>query len=176
MRHLLVSVAASTVVLVGCAGTETASTQQPATPSSPATAALTSPSMPPTTAPPTTKATPGTIITTADSEFGEILFDDTGQAIYLFDKEETTTPECYDECTDEWPPVLTEGTPVAAGGAAADALGATIRSDGSTQVTYRGHPLYYYAHEAKNQVLCHNVSEFGGLWLVLAPTGDAAAS
>ena len=87
-----------------------APTQQPATPSSPATAALTSPSMPPTTAPPTTKATPGTIITTADSEFGEILFDDTGQAIYLFDKEETTTPECYDECTDEWPPVLAVGT------------------------------------------------------------------
>jgi predicted lipoprotein with Yx(FWY)xxD motif len=175
MRSLLVSVAASTVVLVGCAGTETASTQQSATPSSPATAALTSPSMPMTRTL-TTEATPGTIITTADSEFGEILFDDTGQAIYLFDREETTTPECYDECTDEWPPVLTEGTPVAAGGADADALGATIRSDGSTQVTYRGHPLYYYAHEGKNQVLCHNVSGFGGLWLVLAPTGDPAAS
>lgn len=176
MRSYLVSVASSAVVLVGCAGAETASTQQPATPPSPATAALTSPSMLPTTAPPTTKATPGTIIKTADSEFGEILFDDTGQAIYLFDKEETTTPECYDECADEWPPVLTEGTPVAAGGAAADALGATIRSDGSTQVTYGGHPLYYYAHEGTNQVLCHNVSEFGGVWLVLAPTGDAAAS
>ena len=47
--------------------------------------------------------------------------------------------------------------------------------DGSTQVTYAGHPLYYYAHEGKNQVTCHNVSEFGGLWLVVTPTGQAAA-
>jgi len=55
-----------------------------------------------------------------------------------------------------------------------DLLGTTPRTDGSTQVTYAGHPLYYYAHEGKNVVTCHNVNEFGGLWLAVTPTGQAA--
>jgi hypothetical protein len=42
-------------------------------------------------------------------------------------------------------------------------------------VTYAGHPLYYYAHEGKTQVLCHDVREFGGLWLAVTPSGEAAA-
>lgn len=49
------------------------------------------------------------------------------------------------------------------------------RADGSTQVTYGGHPLYYSAHEGKYQVLCHNVTEFGGRWLVVSPDGTAVA-
>lgn len=116
----------------------------------------------------------GTIITTADSAFGEVLFDVTGQAVYLFDLEQTATPACYDQCAIDWPPILTDGTPVAARGAAADALGTTTRTDGSMQVTYGGHPLYSYAHEGKNEVRCHNVSGFGGLWFAVSPSGDAA--
>ena len=57
----------------------------------------------------------------------------------------------------------------------AGTLGTTDREDGSTQVTYAGQPLYYYAHEGPGQVLCHNVSEFGGLWLVLDASGQALA-
>jgi hypothetical protein len=53
-------------------------------------------------------------------------------------------------------------------------LGTTRRADGVVQVTYAGHPLYYYAHEGKYEVLCHNVKEFGGTWLVLRPDGTAA--
>ncbi len=118
----------------------------------------------------------GTLITTAESQFGEILFDDTGQAIYLFDIEQSTSPECYDECAEAWPPVLTEGAPISAQGARADVLGTTTRTDGTTQVTYAGHPLYYYAHEGKHQVLCHDVRGFGGLWLAVTPSGDPAAT
>jgi len=117
----------------------------------------------------------GVTIMTASSDFGEVLFDGTGQAIYLFDKETTGVPDCYGDCAAAWPPVLTEGSPVAGGGTMTDLLGTTPRTDGSTQVTYAGHPLYYYAHEGKNVVTCHNVSEFGGLWLVVTPTGQAAA-
>jgi predicted lipoprotein with Yx(FWY)xxD motif len=117
----------------------------------------------------------GVTIITAGSDFGEVLFDGTGQAIYLFDKETTGVPDCYGDCAAAWPPVLTEGSPVAGGGTMTDLLGSTPRTDGSTQVTYAGHPLYYYAHEGKNVVTCHNVSEFGGLWLVVTPTGQAAA-
>src|SRR6478609_1296425 len=124
-------------------------------------------------APPGT--TPAVTITVADSDFGQVLFDGTGQAIYLFDKETTAVPDCYDDCAIAWPPVLTGGSPVAGAGTMTDLMGTTPRTDGSTQVTYAGHPLYYYAHEGKNVVTCHNVNEFGGLWLVVTPSGQAAA-
>ena len=104
-----------------------------------------------------------------------MLFDEPGQAIYLFDKETAGRPDCYGDCAVAWPPVLTTGTPQAAGDARADLLGTVPRDDGSTQVTYAGHPLYYYAHEAPGQVLCHDVVEFGGRWLVVTPEGTAAA-
>lgn len=119
--------------------------------------------------------TPGITITTAASDFGQVLFDSTGQAIYLFEKETSTTPDCYEECAAAWPPVLTAGPPVATNNANADLLGTTSRTDGSTQVTYAGHPLYYYAHEGKDEVTCHNVTEFGGRWLVITPTGQSAS-
>lgn len=123
---------------------------------------------------PAVDAAPGTTITTAGSEFGEILFDGDQQAIYLFDKEAFSTPECYDDCAAAWPPVLTTGVPVATGGIDAALLGTTVRTDGTTQVTYAGHPLYYYVDEDPGEVKCHNVAGFGGLWLVITPTGAAA--
>jgi predicted lipoprotein with Yx(FWY)xxD motif len=116
---------------------------------------------------------PGIEIKLGDSQFGEMLFNRDDQAIYLFDKESSEKPECYGACAAAWPPVVTDGEPVAAGGVKRGLLGTTERKDGSTQVTYDGQPLYYYAHEDPSQVLCHNVSEFGGLWLVLGPDGQA---
>jgi predicted lipoprotein with Yx(FWY)xxD motif len=116
------------------------------------------------------------MIIAADSKFGTMLYDATGQPIYLFDAEETSRPMCYDECAEAWPPVLTKGEPQAKGAVRSDLLGTTRRSDDSTQVTYAGHPLYFYAHEGKYQVLCHDVTEFGGTWLVVQPDGTAAPS
>lgn len=116
----------------------------------------------------------GTVVTTNDSEFGEMLFDERGQAIYLFDRETTSEPECYDACAAAWPPVLTDGAPRAAGDAEEGLLGTTERTDGSTQVTYADKPLYFYADEDPGEVKCHNVDEYGGLWLVITPGGEAA--
>lgn len=118
-------------------------------------------------------ARPGTEITVADSDYGRILFDGSEQAIYLFDKERGSTSECYGACAEAWPPVLTEGAPVAGQGADEALLGTTRRDDGTTQVTYAGQPLYYYVDDPKGEVLCQNVDEFGGLWLVVAPDGEA---
>jgi predicted lipoprotein with Yx(FWY)xxD motif len=115
----------------------------------------------------------GTTIKLADSQYGKVLFDRAGQAIYLFDKERGSTSECYGECAAAWPPVLTGGEPQAGSGIDERLLGTTKRSDGKTQVTYNGHPLYFYAHEGRNEVRCHNVREFGGLWLVLDRKGNA---
>ncbi len=103
-----------------------------------------------------------------------MLFDRSGQAIYLFAKEKTNKPECYGACAKAWPPVTTKDSPQARGATRSELLGTTPRKDGSKQVTYKGHPLYFYAHEGKNEVLCHNITENGGLWLVVTPKGDPA--
>lgn len=116
----------------------------------------------------------GTIIKTGDSEFGSILFDDRGQAIYIWELEESTKAECYGDCAEAWPPVLTDGAPIASGSVNSELLGTTERTDGTTQVTYNGHPLYYYAHEEPGEVKCHNVSTHGGLWWVIQPSGIRA--
>jgi predicted lipoprotein with Yx(FWY)xxD motif len=177
----LVLALAACVIVMGCgndAGRDTAVPSAPeSTPES--NTPLQSKTGTPISSPTATAATRakpiGTVITTAKSQFGMMLFDGTGQAIYLFDKEQTTKPECYGACAEAWPPVLTNGTPAATGGTRQDLLDTTKRTDGTTQVTYGGHPLYYYAHEAKNEVKCHNIQGFGGLWLVVTPAGRSAA-
>jgi predicted lipoprotein with Yx(FWY)xxD motif len=116
---------------------------------------------------------PGTEVVLGDSQFGDMLFDENDQAIYLFTKETGDKPDCYDDCAAAWPPVLTKGEPVAGKGVKQSLLGTTERKDGTTQVTYGGHPLYFYANEDPGQVLCHNVEGFGGTWLVVGADGDA---
>jgi predicted lipoprotein with Yx(FWY)xxD motif len=113
----------------------------------------------------------GTKIVAAQSQYGSILFGPRRQAIYLFDKETSDSSQCYGACGEAWPPVLTKGDPGAGDGVEAKLLGTTERDDGSTQVTYRGHPLYYYVDDPAGEVLCHNVDEFGGRWLVVEPSG-----
>ncbi|TDO36298.1 putative lipoprotein with Yx(FWY)xxD motif [Kribbella sp. VKM Ac-2527] len=172
--------AACGLVLAGCgsdsgAGSAPASSPTASSSAQPSPDATTPPGGTPTS-PADTSAPPrtGTGIKTAASDFGPMLFDTTGQAIYLFDKETSSAPACYSACAVAWPPVLTDGSPTAAGEVKQSLLGTTKRTDGSTQVTYGGHPLYYYAHEGKNEVKCHNITGFGGLWLVVTPSGDAA--
>ena len=122
---------------------------------------------------PAKPAAEGTTVKLSDSQFGQILFGENDQAIYLFETESGPRAECYGACAEAWPPVLTKGDPQAGPGLKASLLGTTERTDGTTQVTYNGHPLYYYAHEGPNEVTCHNVAEFGGLWLVVDAAGDA---
>jgi predicted lipoprotein with Yx(FWY)xxD motif len=116
---------------------------------------------------------PGVTVTTADSQFGQVLFDGDDRAIYYFDKETSDRSECYGDCAVAWPPVLTDGAPEAAGAAEARLIGTTERDDGSTQVTYKGRPLYYYVDDPRGQILCHGVEEFGGVWLAVEPGGGA---
>ena len=115
----------------------------------------------------------GTEIVIADSQYGSVLFGANEQAIYYFDKETSETSECYGACAEAWPPVITDGDPQAGEGIDSKLLGTTERDDGSTQVTYAGHPLYYYVDDPPGEVLCHNVEEFGGLWLAVQPSGEA---
>jgi predicted lipoprotein with Yx(FWY)xxD motif len=116
----------------------------------------------------------GTRIKAISSDFGRVIADGKGEAFYLFDKEDTKKAECYGACAKVWPPVLTKGKPKAGEGVKQSLLGTTKRSNGKLQVTYAGHPLYYYVDDSPGTILCHDVAEFGGLWLVVKPDGKAA--
>jgi predicted lipoprotein with Yx(FWY)xxD motif len=153
---------AAGLALAGCGGKDTQSSSAPTT--TPAAGSST----------PAKTATPaaGTAIKLGRSDYGRILYDARGQAIYLFTKDARNRTRCFGECAKAWPPVYTTGSPKAVAGVDQRLLG-TIRREGKLQVTYRGQPLYFYAHEGPNQVLCQNVNEFGGTWLVVKRSGDA---
>jgi predicted lipoprotein with Yx(FWY)xxD motif len=114
----------------------------------------------------------GKRIKVVGSQFGRILADGQGQALYVFDAENSSRPECYGACAKAWPAVLTKGRPMAGKGVRGR-LGTTRRRGGKRQVTINGRPLYYYVDDAPGRVLCHNVEEFGGLWLVVRGDGGA---
>ena len=120
-----------------------------------------------------TSTTPnrGTRIVAGDSQFGRMLFDARKQAIYIFERDSDRQTVCYGECADAWPPVYTTGEPVAGSGVRSSLLGTIERRDGRMQATYAGKPLYYYAHEGRGEVRCHNVDLNGGLWWVVGPDG-----
>jgi len=115
----------------------------------------------------------GTTIKVERTKFGKALVNRAGRAVYLFDIEEGPTSECYDECARAWPPVLTKGKPLAGKGVSKGKLGTTTRRDGRRQVTYAGHPLYFYVHDTPDEILCQDVVEFGGRWLLVRPNGTA---
>jgi predicted lipoprotein with Yx(FWY)xxD motif len=117
----------------------------------------------------------GATVKVVGSQFGRVIADRRGEAFYLFGKEKGERSRCYGECAVAWPPVLTKGKPRAGKGADADLLGTTHRRNGKLQVTYNGHPLYYFKDDEPGRILCHNVDEFGGLWLVVNPRGNAVS-
>jgi predicted lipoprotein with Yx(FWY)xxD motif len=111
-------------------------------------------------------------LTARGSRFGRILFDGRGFVLYAFTRDPRGRTACYGACAAAWPPYLVTGKPRAGAGVNARLLGTTRRRDGSLQVTYAGRPLYYYVGDREpGQILCQNVFEFGGLWLVVRPSG-----
>ena len=114
----------------------------------------------------------GPSLTVASSDYGRIVFDGRGFALYAFTADPRGRSVCHGACAKAWPPYLVKG-PVRAGvGTRQRLLGTIRRADGSRQLTYAGRPLYYYVGENRpHLVLCQNVREFGGLWLVVRPSG-----
>ncbi len=114
----------------------------------------------------------GVTITTRNiAGFGSVLVDGRGLPLYIFTADRGKTSRCYGDCARAWPVTFAGGTPRARGGARSSLLGTTRRSDGRTQVTYRGRPVYYYVDDRPGVALCHNVREFGGLWLLVRASG-----
>jgi len=117
-----------------------------------------------TAAPAVTAASP--TVTVRPSKFGRVLFDGRGFVLYALTADRAGRRSCTGACAKAWPPYTVRKRPTGR------LLSATRRADGSLHVTYAGRPLYYYVGDrSRGQILCQNVREFGGLWLVLRADG-----
>ena len=116
--------------------------------------------------------TGGVRVNVTTSPLGRILVDSKGITLYDFVKDKDTTSACYGACAALWPPLITNSKPIAGPGVRASLLGTTRRKDGKLEVTYGGHPLYYFVTDRKpGQTTGQGVNQFGGPWWVLSRAG-----
>jgi len=114
---------------------------------------------------------------TRHGKIGTFLVDGHGRTLYLFQKDKTTRSTCSGACATDWPPLLTSGKAKASGSVRKALLGTTKRSDGSTQVTYKGHPLYTYSGDQKaGDANGQAVSAYGARWYAVTPSGKRVGS
>ena len=110
-------------------------------------------------------------LTVRSSSFGKVLFDGRGFVLYAFTKDRRRSA-CSGACARAWPPYVVRSGVRAGAGVKQSLLGVVRRANGMRQVTYAGRPLYYYVGDRRpGQILCQNVSEFGGLWLIVRASG-----
>ena len=119
-------------------------------------------------------ATSASTVEAHHGNLGTFLTDGAGRTLYLFDADHGTTSNCGGTCAAAWPPLTTKGSPKAAGQAQAAMLGTTNRGGGVRQVTYGGHPLYYYAgDQGAGDTGGQGIDGYGAKWWVVAPSGAA---
>ena len=113
-------------------------------------------------------------VAVASSKVGKILVDGSGRTLYLFQKDQPNQSACAGACISAWPVDQSNATPKAGSGVTASMLGTIKRGDGTTQVSYNQHPLYYYSGDsAAGQLNGQGLDAFGALWYVVAPSGGA---
>lgn len=144
-------------------------TQTQVPPESPGESPSESPSVSPSESGSMAPVGPATV-DAKQTDKGMILVDGKGRTVYLFDKDKPGgKPTCTGACLKEWPPFLTEGKPVAGSGVKGDWLGTVQWPDGKTQVTYHGHPLYYYAKDTKpGDMKGQDTTSNGGEWYIVS--------
>ena len=103
---------------------------------------------------------------------GQILVDSNGKTLYLFEADKGMTSSCYDSCAGVWPPLPATGALVAGSGVNQSLLATTTRKDGSMEVVYNGHPLYYFVSDKQaGDTTGQGLSSFGADWYVLSAAG-----
>jgi predicted lipoprotein with Yx(FWY)xxD motif len=104
---------------------------------------------------------------------GEILVDSKGRTLYLFEADRGGMSSCYGDCASVWPPLLVSDAPVAGSGLNRGLLGTTTRKDGSVEVVYNGHPLYYFVSDrVAGDTTGQAITSFGADWYVLSAAGS----
>ena len=166
--YIVTTLVALTLLASACApaATPTAmpTTQSPSTQAPPAAQA------PATQVPAASGAGAATVNLGGNSQYSSFLVDGKGMSLYLFTKDSPGTTTCYGNCATVWPPLLTTGKPAAGTGVDASKFGTITRTDGTTQVTYNGWPLYYYAKD--QQAGDTTGQSVGSVWYLVSPTGD----
>ena len=113
-------------------------------------------------------------VAASGSKLGMVLVDGSGRTLYLFEKDQPDQSACSGACVAAWPVDQSSGTPKAGTGVKSSLLDTIKRSDGTTQVTYNHHPLYYYAGDSgTGQQNGQAINAFGAAWYVVTPTGGA---
>jgi predicted lipoprotein with Yx(FWY)xxD motif len=112
-------------------------------------------------------------ITTAKGADGTYLVGPSGRPIYLWVADSGGKSACAGACAQVWPPVIASATPTVSGGVNAANLGTITRSDGAKQVTYMGHPLYYFIEDKGTNIKGQGSNSFGAKWWLVAPSGSA---
>ncbi|WP_344914932.1 hypothetical protein [Streptosporangium oxazolinicum] len=173
MRKLLhAGVLALGVLTAGCGGADDGGTTEPmvadqvkASPTSPETPASPEPS---DSSSPATRAK----VELGETKIGKVLVGEEGRTLYLFKKDKDGKSSCSDDCAQAWPPYVTDGKPEAGEGVKEKLLGTIERDDGTTQVTYNDHPLYYFAKDTEpGDVKGNDVEGFGAEWYAVGANG-----
>jgi predicted lipoprotein with Yx(FWY)xxD motif len=104
---------------------------------------------------------------------GKFLVDGQGRTLYLFEADKSSTSTCTGACAAAWPAVTVSGMPMAGGGVSQSLLGTAKRADGTEQITYNGHPLYYFAADTSAGTTTGQGSKaFGAGWYVVNANGS----
>ncbi len=131
----------------------------------------------PASTPASSPGATGASIGTAKGSVGTYLTGASGRALYLWLADKNGQSSCSGACAKVWSPVIASGTPRAASGVNASDLGTITRSDGTKQVTYKGHPLYYFvADPHAGATKGQGTNSFGAKWWLVAPSGAAITS
>lgn len=113
-------------------------------------------------------------VVTHSGPMGTFLTGKDGRTLYLFEADTGGKSTCAGACATVWPPLTTTGTPTASGQATAGMLGTITRADGTKQVTYAGHPLYYFKKDTSaGDTSGQGVDGFGAKWWLVGPSGQA---
>ncbi len=149
------------LIAAGCGSSSSSSSNAPAASTSASTSA-------------SSAAASGMTISTAKGPDGTYLTGASGRALYLWVADTGRTSVCAGACAKLWPPLTTTATPTAGNGVNAGDLGVTMRSDGTKQVTYKGHPLYYsVADPTQGSLKGQGSNQFGAKWWLVSPAGAA---
>ena len=174
MRNLIAAAACAAGIALAATACSSSLSSNGSTAAPAASSATAQPNTP--TASPSASASTAT--TTIDLQSvsgipGKFLADGQGRALYLFEADKGTTSTCTGACAAAWPPVTVSGMPMAGGGVSQSLLGTTKRADGTEQVTYNGHPLYYFAADTgAGMVKGQGSKAFGAGWYVVDAKGS----
>ena len=128
-------------------------------------------------APPKTASGQAATVGISSTGIGQILVNSQGRTLYLFKADQGTKSACTGTCAGAWPPLLVKGKPTLGNGINASLVGTATRPEGTTQVTYNGHPLYLFAQDQKaGETNGQGVSAFGAAWFALNSAGNQVSA